>query len=157
MFYFYSLSIFLSSWTVVRGLTADFVNASTLRISWDEASPDQNVTGYDVIVLKDNTSVSRVAVDNSTSSIVVLSLDQCNNYTVEVAANSSVGPGNYSTFEFVTRCGESLVVLHFLSCHNFRTPCSQNPILNAVRPRCPAMVLEIDNCLLFKKSPLEGI
>ncbi|XP_020615291.1 angiopoietin-1 receptor-like isoform X2 [Orbicella faveolata] len=104
MFYFYSLSIFLSSWTVVRGLTADFVNASTLRISWDEASPDQNVTGYDVIVLKDNTSVSRVAVDNSTSSIVVLSLDQCNNYTVEVAANSSVGPGNYSTFEFVTRC-----------------------------------------------------
>jgi len=89
---------------VVRGLTADFVNASTLRISWDEASPDQNVTGYDVIVLKDNTSVSRVAVDNSTSSIVVLSLDQCDNYTVKVASNSSLGPGNYSTFKFVTRC-----------------------------------------------------
>ena len=86
------------------------MNASTLNISWDKASPDQNVTGYDVIILKENKSVSQVAVDNSTSSIVVLSLDQCDNYTVKVAANSSVGPGNYSTFEFVTRCGESLVV-----------------------------------------------
>lgn len=125
MFSFYSLSFFLSSWTVVRGLTADFVNASTLRIRWYDASPDQNITGYDVIVLKENKSVSRVAVDNSTSSIVVLSLDQCDNYTVKVALNTSLGPGNYSTFKFVTRCGESLVVLNVLSYHNFRTPCFQ--------------------------------
>ena len=133
-------TLFLSSLTVIRGLTADFVNASTLNISWDKASPDQNVTGYDVIVLKENNSVSQVAVDNSTSSIVVLSLDQCDNYTVKVAANSSVGPGNYSTFEFVTRCGESLVVLHFLSCDNFRTPSLQ---------------FRIEFCLKIK-SPLVG-
>ena len=95
---------------VVRGLTADFVNASTLRISWDAAS--QNVTGYDITVFKGNTSVRKVAADNSTSSVVVHSLDQCDNYTVKVAANSSVGPGNDSFFEFVTRCGESLVVFN---------------------------------------------
>ena len=82
------------------------------------ASADQNVTGYDITVFKGNTSVRKVAADNSTSSVVVHSLDQCDNYAVKVAANSSAGPGNYSTFEFVTRCGESLVVLHFLSCHN---------------------------------------
>ena len=112
---------------VVPGLTADFVNVSTLRISWDAASDGQNVTGYDITVLKGNMSVSQVAADNSTSSVVVHSLDQCDNYTVKVAANSSVGPGNYSTFEFVTRCGESLVVLHFLSCHNLRASCLQTP------------------------------
>ena len=110
---------------VVRGLTADFVNASTLRISWDLASADQNVTGYDITVFKGNTSERKVAADNSTSSVLVHSLDQCDNYTVKMAANSSVGPGNYSTFKFVTRCGESLVMFHFLSCHNLRAPCLQ--------------------------------
>ena len=114
---FVHVSIFAFSLpAVVRGLTADFVNASTLRISWDAASPDQNVTGYDVIVVKENTSESQVAVGNSTSSVVVLSLDQCDNYTVRVASNSSFGLGNYSTFVFVTRCGGSLVLFH-LFCH----------------------------------------
>lgn len=111
LLFVFIFAFFLHS--VVRGLTADFVNATTLRISWDAASPDQNVTGYDVIVLKENASVSQVAVDNSTSSVVVLSLDQCDNYTVKVAANSSFGLGNYSTFVFVTRCGGSLVLFHF--------------------------------------------
>ena len=139
------------------------MNASTLNISWDKASPDQNVTGYDVVVLKENTSVSRVAVDNSTSSIVVFSLDQCNNYTVKVAANSSVGPGNYSTREFVTHCGESLVVLHFLSCHNFRTP--RLLCLQTRESQCCSTTLsrvwslnESPYCFFFCliKSPLEG-
>lgn len=111
LLFVFIFAFFLHS--VVRGLTADFVNASSLRISWDAASPDQNVTGYDVIVLKENASVSQVAVNNSTSSVVVLSLDQCDNYTVKVAANSSFGLGNYSTFVFVTRCGGSLVLFHF--------------------------------------------
>ena len=130
------------------------MNASTLRISWDAASPDQNVTGYDVIVLKGNTSVSQVAVDNSTSSVVIPSLDQCDNYTVKVAANSSAGPGNYSTFPFVTRCGESLVLVHFLSCHNFRTPC-----LHSRESQCCSNTLsglwsvnENSSRLLFKKT-----
>ena len=110
---------------VVRGLTVDFMNASTLRIGWDAASADQNVTGYDITVFKGNTPVREVAADNSTSSVLVHSLDQCDNYTVKMAANSSVGPGNYSTFEFVTRCGESLVMFLFSSCHNLRAPCLQ--------------------------------
>ena len=141
MFLFFvtlSLSLSLSLPPVVRGLTADFVNASTLRISWDAASPDQNVTGYDVIVLKGNTSVSQVAVDNSTSSVVIPSLDQCDNYTVKVAANSSAGPGNYSTFPFVTRCGESwywfisyhVIILEHHVCKAVN--------LNAARTRCRA-------------------
>lgn len=111
LLFVFIFAFFLPS--VVRGLTADFVNASTLRISWDAASLDQNVTGYDVIVFKENASVSQVAVDNSNSSVVVLSLDQCDNYIVKVAANSSFGLGNYSTFVFVTRCGGSLVLFHF--------------------------------------------
>ena len=149
---------FFSLPPVVRGLTADFVNATTLRISWDAAIPDQNVTGYDVIVFKENTSVSQVAVDNSTFSVVVLSLDQCDNYTVKVAANSSVGIGNYSTFQFVTRCGESLVLLYFLSCHNYRTPC-----LQTCESQCCSTTLsrvwslnEGGSCPLFKRSALVG-
>ena len=109
---------FFSLPPAVRGLTADFVNASSLRVSWDAASPDENVTGYNVIVFKENVSVSQVSADNSSSSVIVPFLDQCDNYTVKVAANSSVGPGNSTTFEFVSRCGESLGLLHFLSCHN---------------------------------------
>lgn len=89
---------------IIGGLTAVFVNATTLNISWDAVSADQNVTGYDITIFKGNTSVSKVAAGNSTSSVVIFSLDQCDNYTVKVAANSSVGPGNYSIFEFVTRC-----------------------------------------------------
>lgn len=112
---------------VIGGLTADFVNATTLNVSWDAVSADQNVTGYDITIFKGNTSVSKVAAGNSTSSVVISSLDQCDNYTVKVAANSSFGPGNYSIFEFVTRCGESLVVLNLLSCHNLRTLCLQTP------------------------------
>ncbi|KAL9961359.1 hypothetical protein ACROYT_G030281 [Oculina patagonica] len=89
---------------VIRGLSADFVNAISLRVTWDAASPEENVTGYDVIISKENAQVSRVRAGNDTSSVTVPSLDQCSNYTVKVAANSTAGPGNYTTFEFVTRC-----------------------------------------------------
>ena len=89
----------------IAGLSANFLNHSTLHISWNLASPPESVTGYDVIIRKENTEVSRVGADNVTSSVEVPSLNQCSNYTVKVAANSSAGPGNYSTLELLTRCG----------------------------------------------------
>lgn len=93
----------------IAGLSANFLNHSTLHISWNVASPPESVTGYDVIILKENTKVSRVGADNVTSSVEVPSLNQCSNYTVKVAANSSAGPGNYSTLELLTRCGRWLL------------------------------------------------
>ena len=93
---------------VIRGLSADFWNSSSLRVSWDASSPEENVTGYDIIVFKENAAVSRVRAGNGTSSVTIPFLDQCNNYTVKVAANSSVGLGNYTSVAFFTRCGKML-------------------------------------------------
>ena len=106
--FFGLLPSFSFSSPAITGLTAVFVNASTLTVSWDAATPSEKVTGYDVIILKDATELRRVGVDNITSSIETSSLDQCHNYTVKVASNSSVGPGNYSTLDLVTKCGKSL-------------------------------------------------
>lgn len=92
-------------------MSAVFLNASTLKVSWNAASPHQDLIGYDVIILKNNTEVSRAGVDNVTLSVEISSLDQCSNYTVRVTTNSSVGLRNYSTFEFVTLCGKWLVPL----------------------------------------------
>ena len=93
--------------SAITGLTAGFVNASTLNVSWDAVSPSEKVSGYDVIVLEGTTALRRIGVDNITSSIETSSLDQCRNYTVKVAANSTVGSGNYSTLDLVTKCGKS--------------------------------------------------
>lgn len=96
--------------TVIRGLSAGFLNASSLRVAWEASSPSENVTGYDVIVLKESSRVSHLTVSNGTLSVTVPSLDQCSNYTVKVAANSTAGLGNYSTFEFISRCGKDIWV-----------------------------------------------
>ena len=101
------LPLFSFSSLAITGLSAGFVNASTLSVSWDAASPSEKVSGYDVIIMKEAAVLRRIGVDNITSSINTSSLDQCRNYTVKVAANSTVGPGNYSTLDLVTKCGKS--------------------------------------------------
>lgn len=94
---------------VISGLSANFLNASTLRINWNAASPGESVHGYDVKILKDNMEERRIETDNVTSLVKVPSLDYCNNYTVKVAANLTAGPGNYTTLEVVTHCASPLV------------------------------------------------
>ena len=96
----------LSSSLEIFGLSAEFENASTLGISWDPVPPQNNVHGYDVMILKDNMEVRRVGVDDLEQSVKVPSLNQCFNYTVKVAVNYTAGPGNYSSIEVLTRCGK---------------------------------------------------
>ena len=94
----------LSSSLDIFGLLAEFENASTLGISWDPVPPQNNMHGYDVMILKDNMEVRRVGVNDVTLSVP--SLNQCFNYTVKVAVNFTAGPGNYSSIEVLTRCGK---------------------------------------------------
>ena len=96
----------LSSSLDIIGLSAEFENASTLVISWDPVPPQNNIHGYDVMILKDNMDERRVGLDNVTLSVKVPSLNQCFNYTVKVAVNFTAGPGNYSSVEVLTRCGK---------------------------------------------------
>ena len=96
----------LSSSLEIFGLSAEFENASTLGISWYPVPPQNNVHGYDVMILKDNMEVRRVGVDDLEQSVKVPSLNQCFNYTVKVAVNYTAGPGNYSSIEVLTRCGK---------------------------------------------------
>ena len=100
----------LSSSLDILGLSAKFDNASTLGISWYPVPPQNNVHGYDVMILKDNMEVRRVGVDyladDLKPSVKVPSLNQCFNYTVKVAVNYTAGPGNYSSIEVLTRCGK---------------------------------------------------
>lgn len=91
---------------VVTGLTAEFLNSSTLKVSWDAALSGEDVQGYDVIILEDAKEQRRVGAANVSSSVEIPSLDECSNYTVKVAVNSSVGPGNYSRVGYVTSCGK---------------------------------------------------
>ena len=96
----------LSSSLDIIGLSAEFENPSTLVISWDPVPPQNNVHGYDVMILKDNMTVRRVGLDTLTLSVKVPSLNQCFNYTVKVAVNFTAGPGNYSSVEVLTHCGK---------------------------------------------------
>ena len=96
----------LSSSLEIFGLSAEFENASTLGISWDPVPPQNDMHGYDVMILKDNMEVRRVGVDDLEQSVKVPSLNQCFNYTVKVAVNYTAGPGNYSSIEVLTRCGK---------------------------------------------------
>ncbi|XP_068706025.1 uncharacterized protein [Montipora foliosa] len=87
----------------IFNLSASFLNGNTILVSWD--STFENIIGYDVIILNDTDEVRRVGTGNTSSSVEIKSLDQCRNYTVKVAANSSVGAvTNYRSVEFVTRC-----------------------------------------------------
>ena len=96
----------LSSSLDIFGLLAAFENSSTLWISWYPVRPQNNIHGYDVMILKDNMEVRRVGVDDLMQSVKVPSLHQCFNYTVKVAVNFTAGPGNYSSIEVFTRCGK---------------------------------------------------
>lgn len=94
---------------VVTGLTAEFLNSSTLKVSWGAIFPSEDVQGYDVIILEDAKEQRRVGAANVSSSVEIPSLDECSNYTVKVAVNSSVGPGNYSRVGYVTSCVPPLI------------------------------------------------
>ena len=100
----------LSSSLDITGLSAEFENANTLNISWNPVPPQNNVHGYDVMILKDNMEVRRFGLDyladDFKPSVKVPSLNQCFNYTVKVAVNYTAGPGNYSSIEVLTRCGK---------------------------------------------------
>lgn len=85
----------------IFNLRASFLNGNTILVSWD--STLENINRYDVIILKDTDEVRRVGTGNTSSSVEIKSLDQCRNYTVKVAANSSVGAVTTSV-EVVTRC-----------------------------------------------------
>ena len=87
----------------IFNLRASFLNGNTILVSWD--STLENINRYDVIILKDTDEVRRVGTGNTSSSVEIKSLDQCRNYTVKVAANSSVGAVTTSV-EVVTRCGK---------------------------------------------------
>ena len=89
----------------IIGLSAHFLNATILQVTWNPILPNQTVTGYDAIIVQGDADVRRLSVDNDTTSIEFPNLNQCSNYTVRVAANTSVGIGNYSSFEFLTACG----------------------------------------------------
>ena len=104
---------------VITGVTVKFLNSSTLKVSWDAALPGENVQGYDVIILEDANELRRVGAANVTSSVEIPSLDECSNYTVKVAVNSSVGPGNYSRVGYVTTCGKwDQLAVSFVSWNN---------------------------------------
>lgn len=98
----------------ITGLSAKFDNASTLGISWYPVPPQNNVHGYDVMILKDNMEVRRVGVDylahDLKPSVKVPSLNQCFNYTVQVAVNYTAVPGNYSSIEVLTRCAPPFIM-----------------------------------------------
>lgn len=82
-------------------LTASFLDESTIVVRW--RSTLKNVSGYNVVILNESGEFRRLATDN-TSFVTIGSLDQCRNYTVNVAANSSSGIGNYSSMQYLTRC-----------------------------------------------------
>lgn len=82
-------------------LTASFLDESTIVVRW--RSTLKNVSGYNVVILNESGELRRLATDN-TSFVTIGSLDQCRNYTVNVAANSSSGIGNYSSMQYLTRC-----------------------------------------------------
>ena len=90
----------------ISGLAASFLNESTLVVSW--VSTLKNVTGYYVVILNETGELRRLATGNSTSSVKIASLEQCRNYTVKVAANSSLGIGNYTSMQYLTQCGKSI-------------------------------------------------
>lgn len=94
----------------ILGLSAKFDNAGTLGISWYPVPPQNDVLGYDVMILKDNMEVRRVGVDDLEQSVKVPSLNQCFNYTVKVAVNYTAGPGNYSSIEVLTRCAPPFIM-----------------------------------------------
>ncbi|XP_015769794.1 PREDICTED: kin of IRRE-like protein 3 [Acropora digitifera] len=82
-------------------LTASFLNESTMVVRW--RSTLKNVSGYNVVILNESGELRRLATDN-TPFVTMGYLDQCRNYTVNVAANSSSGIGNYSSMEYLTQC-----------------------------------------------------
>lgn len=82
-------------------LTASFLNESTMVVRW--RSTLKSVSGYNVVILNESGELRRQATGN-TSFVKIGSLDQCRNYTVKVAANSSLGIGNYSSMQYLTRC-----------------------------------------------------
>ncbi|XP_068735074.1 uncharacterized protein [Montipora capricornis] len=101
--FYLSFGVMVANSQGIFNLSASFLNGNTILVSWD--STFENVIGYDVIILNDTDEVRRVGTGNTSSSVEIKSLDQCRNYTVKVAANSSVGAvTNYRSVEFVTRC-----------------------------------------------------
>ena len=71
----------------------------------------KNVSGYNVVILNESGELRRQATGN-TSFVKIGYLDQCRNYTVKVAANSSLGIGNYSSMQYLTRCGKSITTFY---------------------------------------------
>ena len=90
-------------------LTASFLNESTMVVRW--RSTLKNVSGYNVVILNESGELRRQATGN-TSFVKIGSLEQCRNYTVKVAANSSLGIGNYSSLQYLTRCGKSITAFY---------------------------------------------
>lgn len=82
-------------------LTASFLDESTIEVRW--RSTLKNVSGYIVVIFNESGELRRQATSN-TSFVKIGSLEQCRNYTVKVAANSSLGIGNYSSLQYLTRC-----------------------------------------------------
>ena len=93
----------------IYDLTASFLDESTIVVRW--RSTLKNVSGYNVVILNESGELRRLATDN-TSFVTIGSLDQCRNYTVNVAANSSSGIGNYSSMEYLTQCGRSITTVY---------------------------------------------
>ncbi|XP_068737530.1 angiopoietin-1 receptor-like isoform X2 [Montipora capricornis] len=101
--FYLSFGVMVANSQGIFNLSASFLNGNTILVSWD--STLENIIGYDVIILNDTDEVRRVGTGNTSSSVEIKSLDQCRNYTVKVAANSSVGAvTNYKSVEVVTRC-----------------------------------------------------
>ena len=97
---------FLSLPSGIFDLAASFLNESTIVVSWN--STLKNVNGYDIVILNETGELRRLATGNTTSSVKIASLEQCRNYTVKVAAISSLGIGSYSSMQYLTRCGKSI-------------------------------------------------
>ena len=86
------------------------MNESTIVVRW--RSTLKNVSGYNVVILNESGELTRLATGNTTSFVKIGSLEQCRNYTVKVAANSSLGIGNYSSMQYLTRCGKSITTFY---------------------------------------------
>ena len=90
----------------ISDLAASFLSESTIAVC--NVSTLKNVTGCDIVILNETGELRRLATGNSTSSVKIAALEQCRNYTVTVAANSSLAIGNYSSKQYLTQCGKSI-------------------------------------------------
>ena len=107
-----SVVTFPGSIPVPAGLKAKFVGTDKLRVEWMAAVHSGNlstaVLGYNVSVFTSGVRVITHSVDNKTLTVEFSSIDECKNYTVQVAVYTySQGLGNFSGFELLTHasCG----------------------------------------------------